>query len=135
YPWERGDNDKAVRALASPLFGADPLELRRFQREPRTLYGTLRDSGNHPEFFEALAILKRQRSAGAAIYALWERLPHFRVLQVRNATREQIEGLDAVTALSDAANEFDGEPADFPRAFRAGELASEEWLPAQSLPQ
>ena len=135
YPWERADDDKAVRVLASPIFGADPLELRQFRREPRTLYGALRDSGNHPEFFEALGIVKRQRSAGAAIYALWERLPHFRELEVRDATRAQIDELEAVTALSDAANEFDGDPADFPRAFRAGELASDEWLPAQSLPQ
>src|SRR5207237_8965814 len=48
YPWERADDDKASRVLASPLFGADPLELRRHQREPRTFYGALRDSGDHP---------------------------------------------------------------------------------------
>jgi ATP-dependent exoDNAse (exonuclease V) beta subunit len=133
YPWTKAHYDQASRALASPLFSADPLELRRFRRQQRSLYGALRDSGAYDAFFEALAIVKRQRSSGAAIYALWERLPHFRELQIRNATREQIEELATVTALSDAANEFDGEPADFPTAFRAGELASEKWLPAQSL--
>jgi superfamily I DNA/RNA helicase/RecB family exonuclease len=134
HPWESADDDKAVRVLASPLFGADPLELRRFRRERRTLYGSLKDSGEHDDFFEALGILKRQRSAGGAIFALWERLPRFRELQVRDATREQIEELEAVTALSDAANEHDGASSDFARAFRAGELADEEWLPARPPP-
>ncbi|MDQ2983475.1 MAG: ATP-dependent helicase [Actinomycetota bacterium] len=134
YPWTEEHDDQAIRALASPLFRADPLELRRFRREPRTVYGALRDSGHYDGFFEALAIIKRQHSAGAAIYVLWERLPQLQELQTRDATREQIEELSAVTALSDAANEFDGELADFPRAFRAGELASEEWLPSQATP-
>jgi superfamily I DNA/RNA helicase/RecB family exonuclease len=133
YPWTKEHDDQAIRVLASLLFSADPLELRGFRRQPRTVYGALRDSGAYGGFFEALAIVKRQRSAGAAIYALWERVPHFRELQVRDATEEQIEELAAVTALSDAANEFDGEPGEFSAAFRAGELASEEWLPARSL--
>ena len=32
YPWEPAHDDAALRVLASPLFGANPLELRRFQR-------------------------------------------------------------------------------------------------------
>jgi DNA helicase-2/ATP-dependent DNA helicase PcrA len=134
YPWEPAHDDQALRALSSPLFAADPLELREFRRAPRTLHGALRDAGRFEVFFEALAIVKRQRSAGAAIYALWERLEHFRSLQVRDSTREQIDELTAVTALSDAANEFDGSPTDFALAFRAGELESEEWLPSAPLP-
>ena len=122
YPWEPAHDDDALRVLASPLFGANPLELRRYRREPRTLYGALREAGDFEPFFEALAIVKRQRTAGAAIYALWERLEHFRALESPAATREQVEELAAVTALSDAANEFDGPPAEFPTAFREGEL-------------
>ena len=45
YPWEPAHDDAALRVLASPLFGANPLELRRYRREPRTLYGALRDGG------------------------------------------------------------------------------------------
>ena len=134
YPWEPAHDDAALRVLASPVFGGDPLELRRFRRETRTLYGALRDSGDHGSFFAALGIVRRQTSAGAAVYALWERLPHFRTLEGREGTREQDEELAALTALSDAANEFDGEPAAFAAAFRAGSFESEDWLPAKSLP-
>ena len=124
------------RSACSPLRSSapNPLELRRYRREPRTLYGALREAGDFEPFFEALAIVKRQRTAGAAIYALWERLEHFRALESPAATREQIEELAAVTALSDAANEFDGAPAEFPRAFREGELELEDWLPAAPAP-
>jgi superfamily I DNA/RNA helicase/RecB family exonuclease len=134
YPWEEVHNDQALRVLASPLFGADPLELRRHRRTSRTLFGELRDSGGFDPFFEALAIVKRQRTAGAAIYALWDRLDHFRELQVKDATREQIEELAAVTALSHAANEFDANPAAFAGAFRSGELDADEWLPSRAAP-
>ena len=70
YPWEEVHNDQALRVLASPLFGADPLELRRHRRTRRTLFGELRDSGGFDAFFEALAIVKKQHSAGTAIYSL-----------------------------------------------------------------
>jgi superfamily I DNA/RNA helicase/RecB family exonuclease len=134
YPWEPTHDDAALRVLASPLFGADPLELRRFRRQPRTLYGALREAGDFDAFFQALGIIKRQRTAGGAIYALWERLEHFRALESPGAKREQIEELAAVTALSDAANEFEGEPAEFPRSFREGELELEDWLPSAPPP-
>ena len=134
YPWEDTHNDQALRVLASPLFGADPLELRRHRRSSRTLFGELRDSGDFKAFFEALAIVKKQHSAGAAIYALWDRLDHFRELQVKDATRDQIEETAAVTALSDAASEFDGEPAAFAAAFQSGELDADEWLPSKAAP-
>ena len=130
YPWEPGHDDAALRVLASPLFGANPLELRRFRRESRTLYGALREAGDFAAFFEALAIVKRQRTAGASIYALWDRLEHFRSLESPDATREQVEELAAVTALSDAANEFEGAPPEFPRSFREGELDRDDWLPS-----
>lgn len=139
YPWEPVHDDRALHVLASPLFGADPLELRRFKREPRTLYGSLRAAGTFAPFFDALALVKRQRSAGAAVYALWERLPHFGELEARcrppDAAREDVDELAAVTALSDAANVFEGSLEDFPAAYRAGELAAEEWLPAGPLPE
>ncbi|MEP6813657.1 MAG: PD-(D/E)XK nuclease family protein, partial [Actinomycetota bacterium] len=112
----------------------DPLELRRFRRQKRTLYGALRDAGHFETFFGALAIVKRQRNAGAAIYALWERLDHFRRLETRDATQDEIEELAAITALSDAANEFDAAPLEFARAFREGELEREEWLPSTAPP-
>ena len=52
-----------------------------------------------------------------------------------DATREEtIEELAAVTALSDAANEFEGGLAAFPAAFRSGELDAEDWLPARRCP-
>ena len=133
-PWEPAHDDAALRVLASPLFGANPLELRRFQRETRTLYGALREGGEFEAFFQALAIVKRQQTAGASIYALWERLEHFRALESADATREEIEELAAVTALSDAANEFEGAPSDFPRSFRGGELDRDEWLPSAPAP-
>src|SRR5207244_6523840 len=60
--------------------------------------------------------------------------PHFKTLLVKEATREQVEELAAVTALSDAANEFDGDPAAFAQAFRTGELDPEDWLPSTPLP-
>ena len=104
------------------------------RREPRTLYGALREAGEFEAFFEALAIVKRQQTAGASIYALWERLEHFRALESPDATREEIEELAAVTALSDAANEFDGAPAEFPRSFREGELDRDDWLPSAPPP-
>ena len=91
-------------------------------------------AGDFEPFFEALAIVKRQRTAGASIYALWERLEHFRALESPAATREQVEELAAVTALSDAANDFDGAPTEFPRSFREGELELEDWLPAAPAP-
>ncbi len=134
YPWEQAHDDQALRTLASPLFAADPLELRSFRRIPRTLYGALRDSGNFDGFFEALRIVKKQQHAGTAVYALWDRLPHFETLLVKEATRDQVEELAAATALSDAANEFDGDPAAFAHAFRTGELDPEEWLPSAPLP-
>lgn len=136
--WEPRHERRALRTLASPLFDADPLELRPFQRERRTLYGALRDSGRFPDLFRALGAVRRQRTAGAAIYALWELLPHFRDLQARcragDAARADLDELDAVTALSDAANEFDGPPGEFAEAFARGELAAEEWLPAAPPP-
>jgi superfamily I DNA/RNA helicase/RecB family exonuclease len=139
YPWEPVHDDRALRVLASPLFGADPLELRRFRREPRTLYGALRGAGAFEPFFAALALVKRQRAAGAAVYALWERLPYFRELEARcrpaGAAREDVDELAAVTALSDAANAFEGSLEDFPAAHRSGQLATEEWLPAEPLPR
>jgi superfamily I DNA/RNA helicase/RecB family exonuclease len=134
YPWEKAQEASALRALSSPLFAADPLELRRFRRAPRTLYGALRESNEFAEFFEALAIVKRQRLAGNAIYALWERLGHFRTLESRDATREQLDELAAVTALSDAANEFAGDPQSFAAAFESGALEAEDWLPSRALP-
>ena len=39
-----------------------------------------------------------------------------------------------MTALSDAANEFDGAPAEFPTAFREGELERDDWLPVGACP-
>ena len=138
YPWEERHDEQALRALASPLFGADAVELREFRRTERTLYGALRDSGDFAPFFDALAIVKRQRAAGGAMYALWDRLAYFRELQKRcrplDAPREDVEELAAVTALSDAANEFEGPLADFPSAYTSGELTGEEWLPASALP-
>jgi superfamily I DNA/RNA helicase/RecB family exonuclease len=134
YPWEERHNDLALRALASPLFNADPLELRPYRRTQRTLFGALRDSGDFHNFFKALAIVKKQRSAGAAVFALWDRLDHFRSLQVKEASRGQIEELAALTALSDAANEFGEAAADFPQAFRTGQLEQEDWLPTASVP-
>jgi ATP-dependent exoDNAse (exonuclease V) beta subunit len=68
------------------------------------------------------------------VYALWDRLDHFRTLQVKDATRGQIEELAALTALSDLANEFGEAPAEFPWAFRSGLLEQDDWLPAASLP-
>jgi ATP-dependent exoDNAse (exonuclease V) beta subunit len=136
--WDEAQEELALRTLASPLFGADPLELREFRRAERTVYGALRDSGRFDAFFEALAIVRRQRSPGGAVYALWDRLEYFRELERRcrplDAPREGVEELAAVTALSDAANEYEGDLASFPAAFRAGELAEEEWLPASALP-
>jgi len=132
--WTPAHEEQALRTLASPVFGADPLELRRIRREPRTLYGALRDSRQFDEFFQALGIVRRQTLAGNAVYALSEALPHFKTLLVRDATREQVEELAAVTALSDAANEFEGGPTPFVEAFRSGELTSDEFLPAAPLP-
>jgi len=136
--WDEAHEPLALRTLPSPLFGADPLELREFRRAECTLYGALRDSGRFDPFFEALAIVKRQRSAGAAAYALWDRLNYFRDLERRcrplDAAREDIEELAALTALSDAANEFEGELSAFAGDYRSGALAEEEWLPASALP-
>ena len=136
--WEQEHDELALRTLASPLFGADPLELRQFRRAERTPYGALRDSGRFDEFFEALTILRRQRSTGAALYALWDRLGYFRELQERcrrvDADRDDVDELAAVTALSDAANEFEGTIAEFPPAYRSGLLTPEDWLPADALP-
>ncbi|MBA3366707.1 MAG: ATP-dependent helicase, partial [Actinobacteria bacterium] len=115
--WDELQAEQALDVLASPLFRADPLDLRRFRRAGRTVYGALRDSGEFDPFFEALAIVKRQRSAGAAIYALWERLAYFRELQSRvrgDALQEDVEELAAITALSDAANGFEDDLAAFP---------------------
>jgi ATP-dependent DNA helicase UvrD/PcrA len=136
--WEEQQEPLALRTLASPLFGADPLELREFRRAERTLYGALRDSGRFDPFFEALAIVKRQRSAGAAVYALWDRIEYFRDLEHRcrplDAPREDTEELAAVTALSDAADEFEAALGTFAEDYRSGALAEEEWLPATALP-
>jgi superfamily I DNA/RNA helicase/RecB family exonuclease len=136
--WEEEHEPLALRTLASPLFDSDPLELREFRRAERTLYGALRDSGRFDQFFEALAIVKRQRSAGAAVYALWDRLAYFRDLQWRcrplDAPREDTEELAALTVLSDAANEFEGGIGSFTEDYRSGVLADEEWLPASALP-
>jgi ATP-dependent DNA helicase UvrD/PcrA len=136
--WEEPHEQLALRTLASPLFGADPLGLREFRRAERTLYRALRDSGRFDALFEALAIVKRQRSAGAAVYALWDRLDYFRELQERcrplDAARDDVDELGSVTALSDAANEFDGPLAEFPAAYRSGLFAAEDWLPASALP-
>src|SRR4029450_11736918 len=115
----------------SPLFGADPLELREFRRAERALYGALRDSGRIDPFFEALAIVKRPRPAGAAVYALWDRIEYFRDLEHRcrplDALREDTEELASVTALSDAANDFEGALGTFTEDYRRGALAEEEW--------
>jgi superfamily I DNA/RNA helicase/RecB family exonuclease len=132
--WTPAHEDQALRTLASPVFAADPLELRRVRREPRTLYGALRDSQEFDELFRALGIVRRQRLAGNAVYALWEALPHFETLLRRDATREEVDELAALTALSDAANEFDADPAAFAAAFRHGELDRDELLPAEPLP-
>ena len=121
----------AARRTSKPRFAPSrrrssariPCELRPISAEQRTLYGSLRDAGGFEPFFQALGIVKRQKTAGAAVYALWERLDYFRRLQetCRNDPRqEDVEELAAVTALSDAANEFDGPLADFPAAFRRG---------------
>jgi superfamily I DNA/RNA helicase len=101
------------------------------------VYGALREDGGFDPFFQALGIVRRQRSAGNAVFALWSALDYFRGLQERtgpkaDATPEDVEELEAVTALSDMANEFEGEPAEFPGAFRSGELADEDWLPSRS---
>ena len=126
---EDWDDEKAFRVLASPLFGHDPLELRDVGRE-RAL--------DLPELRRALAIAGRQTSAGNAVYALWEALDYFGGLQDRvradDAVVDDVEELAAVTALSDAANEFDGSLAGFARAFRSGALAADDWLPAGPLP-
>ena len=139
YPWEDPHEERVLRALASPLFGADSLGLRNLRRQPRTLYGALRDSGDYDPFFQALAIVKRQASPGAAIYALWERLDYFRSLQQRcrpfDAPREDIEELAAVTSLSNAANEWEGDLDAFPEAFRAGQLTADESSLASALPR
>jgi superfamily I DNA/RNA helicase/RecB family exonuclease len=136
--WSEGEEELALRTLASPLFSADPLQLRDFRRAERTVFGALRDAGRFDPFFDALAIVKRQTSAGVAVYALWDRLDYFRELRQRcrpmNAIREDTEELAAITALSDAANEFEGELSAFAGAYRSGELAEEEWLPASALP-
>jgi ATP-dependent DNA helicase UvrD/PcrA len=136
--WDEQHEPLALRTLGSPLFGADPLELREFRRTEGTLYGALRDSGRLDPFFQALAIVKRQQSAGAAVYALWDRIAYFRELEQRcrplDALREDTEELAAVTALSDAANEFEGELRTFAEDYRSGALAEEEWLPATELP-
>jgi len=135
--WDELQTEQALDVLASPLFGADPLDLRRFRRAARTPYGALRDSGEFDPFFEALAIVKRQQSAGTAIYVLWERLGYFRELQSRvrdDSHQEDVEELAAITILSDAANGFEGELAAFPASYRAGELAAEDGLPPQALP-
>ncbi len=137
--WDTADEESALRTLSSPLFGADPLTLRPHVRAERTVYGSLRDSGEFDALFEALGIVKRQRNAGVAIYALWERVGYFRALQERCRTpaplQQDVEELAAVTAFSDAANEFDGSLADFAAAFRGGELERVEWLPAGALPR
>ena len=39
-----------------------------------------------------------------------------------------------MTALSDAANEFEGNPPAFATAFRSGELDADEWLPSRAAP-
>ncbi len=135
--WTPEQEEQALAGLASPLFGADPLELRRFRRTERKVYGALRDDGSFAAFFEALAIAGRQKHPGNAVYALWERLAYFADLRERTGrgadpTPEDVEELEAVTQLSDAANEFDGDIQAFPAAFRAGELADEDWLPSRS---
>jgi superfamily I DNA/RNA helicase len=136
--WEEEHEQLALRTLASPIFGADALELRAFRRTERTVYGALRDSGRFDELFEALAIVRRQRSAGAAVYALWDRLDYFRELQARSrpadAAREDLDELAALTELSDAANGFEGPLDRFPADYGSGLLASEDWLPAAALP-
>jgi len=135
--WTPDEEEQALGVLTSPLFEADPIDLRRFRREERTIYGALRDDGGFEPFFRALGIVRRQSNAGNAVYALWAGLDYFRDLQARvppeaDATPEDVEELDAVTALSDAANDFEGDLADFPTAYRRGELSDEDWLPARS---
>jgi DNA helicase II / ATP-dependent DNA helicase PcrA len=136
--WDERQEELALRTLASPVFGADALELREFRRARRTVYGALRDSDRFGVFFEALAIVKRQRAPGAAVYTLWDRLEYFRELQARcrplDAPREAVEELAALTSLSDAANQFEDGLVAFPAAFRSDELGEEEWLPADPLP-
>ena len=136
--WDSEHEALALRTLASPLFGADPLQLRPYLREQRTLFGSLRDSGEFQPFFQALGIVERQKSAGAAVYALWSALDYFRGLQERcrhGPSQDDVEELEAVTALSDAANAYDGPLSGFPDAFRHGELDQDDWLPARALPQ
>jgi superfamily I DNA/RNA helicase/RecB family exonuclease len=135
--WTEAQDEQALGVLASPLFGADALELRRFRRAERSVYGALRDDGSFDGFFRALGIIRRQKRVGDAVYALWDRLEYFRGLQERTGrgsdpTPEDVEELEAVTQLSDTANEFEGQLADFPPAYRSGELADEDWLPARS---
>ena len=126
------DDERALRVLASPLFGEDALELRRYRRGQ----GRLRD--DFPDLFKALGVVRRQKNAGSAVYALWKALPYFETLTLRtrpgDAARDDVDELAAVTALSDAANEFDGAPSLFPAEFRAGGFADEGWLPAATLP-
>jgi ATP-dependent exoDNAse (exonuclease V) beta subunit len=136
--WEEEHEQLALRTLASPIFGADPLELRAYRRTARTMYGALRDSGYFEGFFEALAIVRRQHTAGAAVYALWDRLGYFRELQYRcrpaDAARKDVDELAAVTELSEAAKQFEDSLGRFAADYRSGLLASEEWLPAAALP-
>ena len=74
---------RARASLASPLFGADPLELRRFRRVERTLYGALRDAAASIRSSRRSRSSSGSDSAGGAVYALWERLDYFRELQER----------------------------------------------------
>ncbi len=136
--WTPEQGERALGVLASPLFGADALELRRFRRVERTIYGALRDDGGFDPFFRALAIVQRQRSAGGAVYALWSALDYFRGLQERvgpgsEPTPEDVEELEAVTpALRRGERVRRRRSPTFPAAFRSGELADEDWLPSRS---
>ena len=128
YPWERRTTTPPCGARL-PLFAADPLELRRYRRAQRTLYGALRATGGFEPFFEALAIVKRQRSAGASIYAPLGAARALPGARIAGATRRRSRSSPRVTALSDAANDFEDTPAEFARSFRRGSSSSRTGSP------
>ncbi len=135
--WDEAQAELALDTLASPLFGADPLALRRFRRGGGTVYGDLRRSREFEPFFTALGIVRRQRTAGDAVYTLWQRLPYFRELQERirrDGLQDDVDEVAAVTALSDAANAWEGALADFPSARGSGALSPADELPPDALP-
>ena len=111
-------------SLASPLFGADPLELRRFAANRATLYGALRDSGDFDAVLRGAGDRQAaaNRGRGRSTRSGSGSTTSARSSSSGRDARARSRSSPRVTALSDAANEFDGAPAEFPAAFREGEL-------------